>query len=397
VGIFSDGYPGLTGSGGIATYTRALTLGLMELGHEVQLLISVSKGEPDRVELDGVRAHLLPIDYLPVVERFLPGASQSAVVSARARWLAFRHKLDIFEFPNWEGRGAFYNLCRLGTPMVVRINTSLRETMEIEGAVFGRKERFEANLEKRACLAADAIYVSTRAHRSVIAAELGISESRMSIVPLGLPEASIVVREPRPRNVAPVVLFLGRLEARKGVTELLEAARMVVAQMPNVRFVLIGRDRPQAPAGVTHQQWVHDNFPPDVADRLEFLGVQPDAVVQDWFRQADLFVAPSRYESFGLVFVEAMRAAVPVISTTAGGIAEVVTSGHSGLLVEPQQPGQIAEAILTLLRDEPKRIALARGARAEYESRFSNIVMATRTIDQHRALLERLPNRGRRR
>jgi glycosyltransferase involved in cell wall biosynthesis len=146
---------------------------------------------------------------------------------------------------------------------------------------------------------------------------------------------------------------------------------------------------------MTHEQWLREGFPPEVARQVEFLGVQNDAAVEDWFRRADLFVAPSRYESFGLVFVEAMRAAVPVIGTTAGGIPEVVTPGRSGLLVEPQRPGQIAEAILTLLRDEPRRLALARGARAEYESRFSNTIMATHTIEHHRALLERLPNRVR--
>jgi glycosyltransferase involved in cell wall biosynthesis len=395
IGIFTDAYPGFTGSGGIATYTRALTLGLTRLGHEVHLLISVSDGEQESIDLDGARAHLLPITYLPGAERLWPGAWQSAVVSAYARRLTHRHQLDIFEFPNWEGRGAFYNLVKWGTPMVVRINTSLRETIEVEGTSLGRKEKFEVDLENRTCLTADAIYVSTRAHRSAIATELGVSESRMSVVPLGLPDASMVVREPRPRNPAPIVLFLGRLETRKGVTELLEAARIVVSEIPNVRFVLIGRDRPHAPGGITHQQWLRDGFSPEVAGQVEFLGVQNDAAVEDWFRRADLFVAPSRYESFGLVFVEAMRAAVPVIGTTAGGIPEVVTPGRSGLLVEPQQPGQIAEAILTLLRDEPRRIALARGARAEYEARFSNTTMARHTIEHHRALLQRLPNRVR--
>jgi hypothetical protein len=392
LGIFTTSYPGITSSGGIPTYTRALAAGMVGLGHDVHVLTLAPEGCGDEtLVVDGVHLHLMSGGYLPLIERVAPGAWQAAVVSARARWLAERQQLDLFEFPNWEGMGSFYKVAGRRRPMVVRLHTSLREILETEGRPLGPKETFAARLEQRTCLSADALYVSTRAHRAFMAKEVGVPESRMSIVPLGVADiASRPAAEPRPRNADPIVLYLGRLETRKGSIELLDAARLVLQAMPKTRFVLIGRDRPHAPGGVTHEEWLRKSFPPEVIRQIEFLGVQDDASVARWFERADLFVAPSRYESFGLIFIEAMRAGLPVIGTRAGGIPEVVTPGRSGLLVDPQAPGQLAEAILAVLRDEPRRLELARGARAEYETRFSNRVMAERTAEHHRELLNGL-------
>jgi hypothetical protein len=323
-----------------------------------------------------------------------PGGAQAAAVSAAARWLTFRHDLDLFEFPNWEGMGAFYKVGGRRRPMLVRMHTSFREILEIEGRALGPHERFTARLEHQTCVRADGLYVSTRAHRAFMGKELGLPESRMSIVPLGIPDLPHPVVTPRPRNADPIVLYLGRLEARKGAIELLEAAKLVNRRLPKARFVLIGRDRAHAPGNVSHRDWFERNSSPEVVRQVDFLGAQDDAVVADWFQRADLFVAPSRYESFGLVFIEAMRAGLPVVGTFAGGIPEVVTPGKSGLLVDAQAPGQLAEAILSILEDENRRQELARGARAEYEARFSNRVMAQRTAEHHRSFLDRYHREG---
>ena len=130
--------------------------------------------------------------------------------------------------------------------------------------------------------------------------------------------------------------------------------------MPDARFVLIGADRPHCPGGRTHAEYLEQEFPPEVRD-----GSHSPAGSRNrkWTlaQTADLFVAPSRYESFGLIFLEAMRWGTPVIGTTAGGIPEVVEDGKSGLLVPPEAPAELAAALIRLLSDPVRRATLGGG------------------------------------
>jgi glycosyltransferase involved in cell wall biosynthesis len=85
----------------------------------------------------------------------------------------------------------------------------------------------------------------------------------------------------------------------------------------------------------------------------------------------DVLVAPSLYESFGLMYVEAMRAGKPVIGTNAGGIPEVVDDGGTGLLVPPGDASALAQAMLRLGGSAALREALGRQGLDRFEQRFS--------------------------
>src|SRR5262249_44803208 len=142
-----------------------------------------------------------------------------------------------------------------------------------------------------------------------------------------------------------------RLETRKGVLDLLHAIPRVLSAVPKARFLLIGTDRPQCPGGRTHAEYLRDEFPSTVQARVGLLGCLPDSAVNLRLQTADVFVAPSLYESFGLVFLEAMRWGTPVVGTRTGGIPEIVDHLKTGLLVGPQAPGDLADAIIRLLKE----------------------------------------------
>ena len=108
-----------------------------------------------------------------------------------------------------------------------------------------------------------------------------------------------------------------------------------------------------------------------------------------WLQTADLFVAPSLYESFGLVFLEAMRWGTPVIGTTAGGIPEIVEDGESGVLVPPSQPCQLARAIVGLLRNEDRRRRLGDAGRRRVETIFTVDRMAQRAAELYARTVEK--------
>jgi glycosyltransferase involved in cell wall biosynthesis len=149
-----------------------------------------------------------------------------------------------------------------------------------------------------------------------------------------------------------VVGFLGRIEPRKGVLDLIHAVPAIRAGAPDVRVVVMGDDfygsdagyleRVRAARDVEHLAWVENAG-----------GV---------LRHLDVLVAPSHQEPFGTVLSEAMAVGTPVVATRVGGLAEVVEDGVTGLLVEPADPPALAAGILRVLERREAMGAAAREA-----------------------------------
>jgi glycosyltransferase involved in cell wall biosynthesis len=150
----------------------------------------------------------------------------------------------------------------------------------------------------------------------------------------------------------PVVGFVGRIEPRKGVLDLIAAAPAIRAGSPGAEVVIVGDD-----------PW--DAFP----DYLAQVRAARDVVHVPWHENApglmrhfDVLVAPSHQEPFGTVLSEAMAVGTPVVATRVGGLAEVVDDGVTGLLVEPGEPAALAAAVLEVLGRRDAMSAAARQA-----------------------------------
>jgi N-acetyl-alpha-D-glucosaminyl L-malate synthase BshA len=122
-----------------------------------------------------------------------------------------------------------------------------------------------------------------------------------------------------------------------------------------------------------------------VTDNVAFLGEQLQ--MGRFLAQADLFLLPSEQESFGLAALEALASGVPVVATRVGGLPEVVRHGETGWLVPVAEPPALAEAILKLLADEPRRAAMGRAARADALARFHPEPVVARVEALYRELL----------
>lgn len=156
----------------------------------------------------------------------------------------------------------------------------------------------------------------------------------------------------------PVIGFIGRIEPRKGVLDLVAAAPDVHAVVPSAKIVVIGDDpydadpaylaQVRASTHVEHLPWV-DNAP----------GVM---------RHLDVLVAPSLQEPFGTVLSEAMAVGTPVVATRVGGLAEVVDEGVNGILVAPGDPLALAEGILRVLRERDAMSSAARLAARRFDA-----------------------------
>jgi len=136
-----------------------------------------------------------------------------------------------------------------------------------------------------------------------------------------------------------ILLYVGPLMERKGLEYLIKAMPNVLSEHPNTGLIVVGSGEEKPLLKIANDQ--------DVCDHIQFEGFVPEDKLPDYYRAADVFVFPSLLEGFGMVLVEAMASGLPVISTTASAIPEVV--GDSGLLVPPRDEINLAATVCDLL------------------------------------------------
>ncbi|MCS7113428.1 MAG: glycosyltransferase [Candidatus Bathyarchaeota archaeon] len=141
-----------------------------------------------------------------------------------------------------------------------------------------------------------------------------------------------------------IVLHHGRLVGKRGVENLIRAIPEVVKEYPGVRFMIAG----EGPEEERLRKLTEDL---GVASYVTFLGLVPYELIPRLVKSSTIVVVPSLVEGHSSSVVEAMAAGKPVIATRVGGIVEVVRDGVTGVLVDPGDPGGIAEAIIKLLGD----------------------------------------------
>jgi len=161
----------------------------------------------------------------------------------------------------------------------------------------------------------------------------------------------------------PVVVCASNLRPEKGVSNLLIAAQTVLVRKPNALFVILGNG-PMAPR---LRQQARDLR---IDRSVWFTGLRSD--VHRFMAAADVVVVPSIWqEPAGLVVVEGMASARPVVATRVGGIPEYLRDGAAGILVEPRAPEELARGILRLLDAPGEAAAMGRAGRKRVEEKFS--------------------------
>ncbi|MHB8620088.1 MAG: glycosyltransferase family 4 protein [Chloroflexota bacterium] len=180
----------------------------------------------------------------------------------------------------------------------------------------------------------------------------------------------------------PNVLFLGRLENRKGLKYLIRAFQWVRQEVPGARLIVAGEGRLRA--GFERYVWQH-NLEGDVF----FTGFVPAADRPRYFAAADVFCAPSTgQESFGIVLLEAMACGRSIVASNIDGYRDVVTHRREGLLVAVKDERAIADGLIELLTNPARREEMAERGRQTVEQ-YSWTTVAGRILNYYREVRER--------
>jgi phosphatidylinositol alpha-mannosyltransferase len=149
------------------------------------------------------------------------------------------------------------------------------------------------------------------------------------------------------------ILFVGRLERRKGLAYLLNACAAIKRSFSNFRLIVVG------PGTVLRQRYKQIVDDMSLKNHVVFTGYVPSAELPSYYRSADIFCAPATGgESFGIVLLEAMACGKPVVATNIEGYASVLTNNEEGLLVRPKDEKSLADALLKLLNHKQLRLSM---------------------------------------
>ena len=370
---------------GIARSVPRLARAIAALGHHAHVLTRAT--DEDRVAFeDGLWVHrVVPRPTKPPT--LPPGLtvpqgiwSHATAMLGEVERIATRRPVECVYAPLWDCEGAAIVLDGR-FPVAVELHTPMHEMVSThpslldDDAFMSTVARPIMALEKRVLADAAGLRALSMAIVGQIERDYGIDlRQRARLVPQGAEDwrARPFVAPPDVPEGALRLLFVGRLEPRKGVDVLLEAAKQLLPRFPELILDIVGDDTLPGPGGRGYRTiFESDPATASIRKRVRFHGEVSEAALRGFYRACDVFAAPSRFESFGLILLEAMMFAKPVVCCRAGGMPEVVTEGETALLAEPGDPMSLARCLERLVEDPPLRHRLGAAGRQRYETHFT--------------------------
>ncbi|AJT68334.1 glycosyltransferase family 4 protein [Streptomyces chattanoogensis] len=332
--------------GGVQFHIRDLAEHLIRRGHEVSVLAPADDETPlPPYVVSAGRA--VPVPYNGSVARLNFGFLSAARVR---RWLQ-NGAFDVIHIhePASPSLGLLACWAAQG-PIVATFHTSNPRSR----AMIAAYPILQPALEKISAR----IAVSEYARRTLVE-HLG---GDAVVIPNGVDVDFFARAEPHPAWQGRTIGFIGRIdEPRKGLPVLMKALPKILAGVPDARLLVAGRgDEEEAVA----------SLPAELRSRVTFLGMVTDEDKARLLRSVDLYVAPNTGgESFGIILVEALSAAAPVLASDLDAFAQVLDQGEAGELFTNEDADALATAAVRLLND-PSRLAELRDRGSKHVRRF---------------------------
>jgi phosphatidylinositol alpha-1,6-mannosyltransferase len=240
--------------------------------------------------------------------------------------------------------------------------------------------------------------IANSGYTAALAQQQGVSRDRIAVIHPGIDCGRFVAAAPIEEikkefgwQANHIILFVGRLAARKGVKEFIQySLAEIVRQRPDVCFLIAGDDPQDSLTHRSQARRVIEAFTREMKldGHVRFLGAVSDDQLINCYRACDLVVLPALdvegdAEGFGIVLLEAAAAGKPVVATRVGGIPDAVENGETGMLVGAGDYPQLTRSIISLINDERARAAMGERARRRAREKFSWV----RIVEQYEKAL----------
>ncbi len=382
-------------SGGTGAYVYYLSHNLQKLGHNVHV-VARDKQDSEKT-INGIHVHYIKGvgNALTRYWRFARSASKKIEELNKQKGLDIIHAnlplVPSFAIPNDSSKAivcAVHSTWKGEAMVTKRDNPKELNPNEKSMLRFNFVLRsYEKKLMKRS----DALIAVSKYTVDELTELYGINKKKIHVIYNGV---DIQKFKPRPNRAelrrefgleedTKIVLFVGRLYHRKGLETLLHSIPPVLKEFSNVKFVISGK-------GFKQKEESLKNLAKqlDIEEHVTFLGYVPDEKLPNLYSASDIFVLPAIYENFPFAILEAQSTGLPVISTKVGGIPEFLVDNENGFLIDPGDPTQLTQRVLTLLQDPKLAKEMGDRGRRLIEEKFDWHLITGQVIDLYHKLLE---------
>jgi glycosyltransferase involved in cell wall biosynthesis len=343
--------------GGVETHVLNLSKGFVKRGHEVTIYTSLVEGAKENETYEGI-----------IVKRVKPLAnifSTPIAPKLKKRIIADKHDIVHAHYP--PPLASYYAAKaarKVKTPFVLTYHCDL-ELPKMYGSII--TSMYRSTLGRRTLKNSQKVIVTTKTYAAT-------SRDLWKIEPDVIPNAidpyefnpdgkgDNIIKKHNLHG-SKVILYVGRLKYHKGLEFLVESAQYTE---PDVKYIIVG-------GGEFKQRLINLTREKGFNDRIIFAGEVPNQELPDYYAACDIFVLPSvsRLEAFGIVGLEAMASAKPVIISDIPGVREVIEDGVCGLLSEPMNPTDLGNKIARLLADPDLRKKMGEEGRNKVINEFT--------------------------
>lgn len=382
------------GFGGIAKYTFELAKGFVNKGHDVHV---ITAGDRDYSWLqDGINMHsiknekTLNIKKMDSYPTSYNNLQYSYNVYKQIQKLRKKYSLDIIESPLWDFEGSVVsNILSKKIPVIIRLQTPLLKVAETCGWKINDDLKVFAQFEKQMLLDATGIIKISDHIQETIEDMYDIEmKDKIDKVYLGVDKPDNTKQNKHDGMIN--ILFIGRLERRKGIHTIFDAIPNVLEKHKNVRFIFLGdHTEKDNSIGDTFKNQFHKMYKnKNWFDQVIFLGKVSNDEKANELRNCDILIAPSLYESFGIILIEAMSYGKPVIGCRIGGMQEIIDDNVTGFLIDVEDHKSLENKINKLVVNKNIREKIGMNAFNRFEQMFSNEVMVENTLQIYRKYIK---------
>ena len=394
-------------SGGQSVYVNSLVKELDKKGWSVDVYTRLDSHHKNTLSLMGKRSRLIRLvggppryvsrkllfDFLPqIYENFLS-------------YINHQNPYSLFHGHYWDGGLlALKAHEQFSVPFVENFHSlgKLRLQAKEEYSVdVNEKDLFDQrfSVENEIIKKANLIISLSDSEKIFLGEKYNVFSERVRVIPGGV---DLKIFHPRPRAESRqklsieddsfVLLFVGRLEWRKGIGTLIHAASLLKESIPTLKALIIGGKIYGRQKNVDdfkeYQRLMKIAEDLGVKDRINFLGCIGHNRLPLFYSASDIFVIPSYYEPFGLVALESMACNAPVIVSAVGGLTNIIQDKINGLLVKPRNPQDLKEKVLQIYNSKEMAEGLIKNAHKNVVDNYSWKSIAEKICEIYKKLIE---------
>jgi glycosyltransferase involved in cell wall biosynthesis len=348
--------------GGAAIHVRDLAVAMRQKGHEATVVVGGTG-----MFADVLRSSDVPFVTVPSLHRRIsPVADMRAYAEVRRALVALRPDL----VSTHSSKAGLLGRLAAKSLHIPSIFTAHGWAFS-EGTPAGLRRRVYRMSERAGGSLSELVVTVSEYDRALAVREHVADAARVRVILNGVHDVDPAMRS-RQGTHAPRMVMVGRFERQKDHAALLHAASSLKDLPWELDLVGDGPLRPAIEALIREL---------DLTGRIRLHGYSPD--VAELLRQAQLFVLATHWEGLPRSIIEAMRASLPVVANSVGGVRELVSHGETGLVVAPGDVAGLAAALRGMLEDGQMRARMGEAGRARYESLFTFERMLDETMDMY--------------